>query len=95
MLLESWLLRFVIEWKKLIKVRSATTIQESGDPTKLNSGPDLVYYNTDRLVSEGGNVGAGYGLIGNIEIRDEDYDLATGLFELTDHLPLVVTLKSL
>ena len=40
-------------------------------------------------------MGAGHALIGNVEIRDEDYELATDLFELTDHLPLVVTLKSL
>jgi hypothetical protein len=40
-------------------------------------------------------LGAGHALIGNVETRDDNHDLATDLFELTDRLPLVVTLKSL
>jgi hypothetical protein len=86
------LLEDVLRWYKVV---GATTIQEEGGRTKHSSGPDLMYYNTNRLVSDGANVGAGKALIGNVEIRDEDYDLAEDLFELTDHLPLVVTLKRL
>ena len=57
------LLEDVLRWYKVV---GATTIQEEGGRTKHSSGPDLMYCNT-----EGGNVGAGNALIGNVEIRDE------------------------
>jgi hypothetical protein len=46
-------------------------------------------------VAYGGNVGLGNCLIGDIAIGQEDTDLADDLYSLTDHLPVVVSLKRL
>lgn len=86
------ILKDTLQW---YKVRGSTTVREDGRATSHSAGPDLVYYNVDKLVAYGGNVGLGSCLIGDIAIGQEDTDLADDLYSLTDHLPVVVSLKRL
>lgn len=86
------ILKGTLKW---YKVSGSTTVRDDGNKTNHTAGPDLMYYNINKLIADGGNVGVGQCLINEVAIGHEDTDLADNLFSLTDHLPLVVSLKRL
>jgi endonuclease/exonuclease/phosphatase family metal-dependent hydrolase len=80
---------------KLQSTVGSTTIRESGQQTAHTSGPDLLYRNTASVCDRFVDLQLGKILIGNVEIREDDNALGATLYALSDHRPLVVTLKNL
>jgi hypothetical protein len=78
----------------LERMAGSTTLREDGSKTSHTSGPDLVYYNSS-LIHDPMKFRIGKTCIGNVEVREDDIALGDRLYKLSDHRPVVVTLKNL
>jgi hypothetical protein len=77
----------------LESVLGSTTINEKAEPTNHTAGPDLIYYNKEKVSSMAFQTRKA--LIGNVEVREGDVALGKVLWDLSDHRPVVLTLKNL